>query len=216
MALVKCENCGAEISDKAMTCPKCGNDIKKRQDSPKICPECGTILENTVQCNNCGYLLKKSLDYKGNMKKIITAAAVAAIVLVGIVLFITRDKSNEYILDACREIQKKITNTNSLSLEEIYISDEVGTDTTIDYVYRVYIEYKYTNAYDRRLEDTALYIIDDKGETYLIDDNSSEMQYAYKIIAEGEIYGIAGWFEPSDNWTELTGSEIRKIQAKID
>lgn len=28
MALIQCEECGREISDKAKTCPKCGNPIK--------------------------------------------------------------------------------------------------------------------------------------------------------------------------------------------
>jgi len=30
MALIKCKECGTEISDKASTCPKCGAPIKKR------------------------------------------------------------------------------------------------------------------------------------------------------------------------------------------
>lgn len=31
-----------------------------------------------------------------------------------------------------------------------------------------------------------------------------------------EIYGVSGWLEPSDNWTELTSSEIKKIQNKLN
>lgn len=29
MALIKCEECGKEISDKAVSCPNCGNMLKK-------------------------------------------------------------------------------------------------------------------------------------------------------------------------------------------
>jgi uncharacterized membrane protein YvbJ len=31
MALIKCSECGKEISDKASTCPNCGNPIKQSQ-----------------------------------------------------------------------------------------------------------------------------------------------------------------------------------------
>lgn len=30
MSMIKCPECGQEISDKADTCPKCGNPIKKQ------------------------------------------------------------------------------------------------------------------------------------------------------------------------------------------
>ena len=37
MALIKCCECGKEISDKATTCIHCGCTIEKKY----ICPECG-------------------------------------------------------------------------------------------------------------------------------------------------------------------------------
>jgi hypothetical protein len=33
MALVKCPECETNISDKAITCPKCGNPIKKEPET---------------------------------------------------------------------------------------------------------------------------------------------------------------------------------------
>lgn len=33
MALIKCSECGNEISDKADTCPKCGINLKQRKKS---------------------------------------------------------------------------------------------------------------------------------------------------------------------------------------
>lgn len=36
MAMITCENCGAEISDKALNCPKCGVKIKKKSAVSKI------------------------------------------------------------------------------------------------------------------------------------------------------------------------------------
>lgn len=60
MALIKCSNCGSEISDKALQCPKCGVTIVE-DNSEQIekacvkCEECGTeIVEGEEACSNCG------------------------------------------------------------------------------------------------------------------------------------------------------------------
>ena len=55
MALIKCPECGAEISDKATVCPKCGNltnvdsitvaEVKEEQQTNnKVYPMSRTIL----------------------------------------------------------------------------------------------------------------------------------------------------------------------------
>lgn len=53
MAMIKCPDCGKQISDKAEKCIYCGNVLKK---TTKICcPECGTELEEESEfCPVCG------------------------------------------------------------------------------------------------------------------------------------------------------------------
>ena len=53
MALVKCEVCGKDISEKAMVCPHCGTP---REVIPTVvCAECGaTIPANSTECPVCG------------------------------------------------------------------------------------------------------------------------------------------------------------------
>ena len=54
MALVKCTECGHEISDAAESCPKCGapQDLASR---PVKCPDCGTMVPGTADaCPKCG------------------------------------------------------------------------------------------------------------------------------------------------------------------
>ena len=53
MALIKCSECGKEISDKATTCPNCGCPIDK---NGKIeCEECGALIDgNETYCKVCG------------------------------------------------------------------------------------------------------------------------------------------------------------------
>lgn len=53
MALIKCTECGHDVSDKASECPHCGCPISKEKSS--ICKECGEpIPENVSVCPNCG------------------------------------------------------------------------------------------------------------------------------------------------------------------
>ena len=50
MALVKCKECGKEISDKATVCPACGFE-----NQLTICPKCHKEMSKTVKvCPHCG------------------------------------------------------------------------------------------------------------------------------------------------------------------
>lgn len=44
MALIKCPECGKEISDKAISCPNCGNPINQQTQKEEYlcCPKCGS------------------------------------------------------------------------------------------------------------------------------------------------------------------------------
>ncbi len=55
MALIKCSECGQEISSSAKTCPHCGIKI-----SLQTCPECGAKLKgDEINCPECGYPVGK-------------------------------------------------------------------------------------------------------------------------------------------------------------
>ena len=50
MALIKCEECGKNISSSAKTCPHCG--VKTNLET---CPECGRKLKgDEINCPDCG------------------------------------------------------------------------------------------------------------------------------------------------------------------
>ncbi|MBR1808222.1 MAG: zinc-ribbon domain-containing protein [Paludibacteraceae bacterium] len=58
MALIKCKECGAQISDASATCPKCGAPIIK----DIICPDCGSAIpSNSTVCPNCGAPIKSAV-----------------------------------------------------------------------------------------------------------------------------------------------------------
>lgn len=58
MALIKCPECGKEVSDKANSCPNCGAVVKKKfcqhcgeriDEDCEICPKCGKRVESLQQ-----------------------------------------------------------------------------------------------------------------------------------------------------------------------
>lgn len=54
MAMVKCPECGKEVSDKATSCPNCGTSIRN-----KFCPNCGERIDpDCVVCPKCGKQVK--------------------------------------------------------------------------------------------------------------------------------------------------------------
>lgn len=66
MALIKCEECGKMISDKAQKCPQCGCPVTK-QDEKIICPECGCeVSKNDTKCTNCGYPIPDFVNTTAN------------------------------------------------------------------------------------------------------------------------------------------------------
>ena len=95
MALVKCKECGHEVSDKAGACPHCGMAVEV--EPPKtICPECRCeITVGLPKCPRCGYPLEGSMEQKpgkpsgklaGRKKLIIALAVVAAVAVLCAVL----------------------------------------------------------------------------------------------------------------------------------
>lgn len=62
MALIKCPECGNNVSDKAKACPNCGFPVKDII-SKKTCPECGNEVSDKVKaCPNCGFPFEESLS----------------------------------------------------------------------------------------------------------------------------------------------------------
>lgn len=75
MALVKCKECGQEISDTATVCPHCGAPVIK----DIYCRKCGTRFPETAQyCPSCG----APVNCSGSKDK--TVAGILAILFGGL------------------------------------------------------------------------------------------------------------------------------------
>lgn len=69
MALIKCFNCGNEVSSDAVQCPHCKVKLSPQYDLCQ-CPECqNTIRINQWTCPHCGYRRSK-VDYYEKIVKV--------------------------------------------------------------------------------------------------------------------------------------------------
>ena len=56
--MVKCNNCGAEVTDSAF-CFQCGEKVSSPQTDKNMCPKCGIANDkNTNFCRNCGHKIE--------------------------------------------------------------------------------------------------------------------------------------------------------------
>ena len=62
MLLIKCKECGKEISDKARFCPKCGAENKFT-----FCPDCNNkVSRNALSCPSCGCVINNKNNSVSN------------------------------------------------------------------------------------------------------------------------------------------------------
>lgn len=61
MALIKCSECGREISDKAVSCPGCGCPVNQDSNDSDI-----------ITCSKCKFSIPADSKYCPNCKKLIT------------------------------------------------------------------------------------------------------------------------------------------------
>ncbi len=62
MSLMNCPKCGSSISDKANSCPNCGEQLYTKEEIKMMtCPECGKEIESDSNtCPFCGFPIEKN------------------------------------------------------------------------------------------------------------------------------------------------------------
>lgn len=81
MALIKCNNCGQNVSDKALKCPHCGCTSYKSIAPPEI-PPINTIEESSEE-PIATYIEDEPQQHNTNRKLIFSLIAVAIIIILG-------------------------------------------------------------------------------------------------------------------------------------
>ena len=98
MAMIKCPECGQEISDKAKKCVHCGKVLIEDKPVTKICSDCGKESPiDATECIHCGCPFEEDTTpiptvqmekSKKDLKKIIIPVIVVVIVIVmGLIIY---------------------------------------------------------------------------------------------------------------------------------
>lgn len=110
MAMIKCPNCDADISDKAIECPHCGYELVSngKENNEIICPDCGFALPiGSRVCMNCGCPIDEGLNNVDKItigkfqasKKMAIGIAVAVCIVIVTALGIKSSNTNAEIND---------------------------------------------------------------------------------------------------------------------
>lgn len=118
MALIKCPNCGQDISDKAKKCVHCGEVLIEDKQTVKVCSDCGK--ENSIDASECVYCgcpfedKKKIVENtqvkktKKNVKAIIIPVVIAVMVIVlGLIVYNIKVIKPQKTYDKAMELLEK-------------------------------------------------------------------------------------------------------------
>ncbi len=88
-----CRNCGNEVNDNAVACPKCGYNPRTEKN---FCPNCGVATNaNQVMCTNCGTSLATAGVPAVTADNSKTVAIVAHFTLIGWIIALILNNQNK-------------------------------------------------------------------------------------------------------------------------
>lgn len=163
MALIKCPNCGTDVSDKAKQCPNCGETLQT-QKVVKLCEECGYELDdNTTICPKCGCPVPESEEQKKTRKKkkiIISVIAILVVILALIaivcVVKVTNQKKAEEAAAAAEAARVQAVNDYASNLELASFTMLTGASTAEEAGTLIH-DVWYDTIFDEHNADTSKY-----------------------------------------------------------
>lgn len=232
MAMIKCPECGGEISDKARKCIHCGKVLNEEVLSKKFCIECGKEVPiDAIECPFCGCPLKDEKvtdnnnitinpgknNYKKVKKVIIPVAAIAVIaVIAAVIINFMRGNLNEdeqLAYQNAVKMQSMMRDPDSFRLyDEMFLLKCLDDDGHVEYTYTIF-KYGGANGYGAITTDEAIfkdgkYIMD-----YADDPDEDDSNYMEQLGVQLDLalYMLSG---DSDTW-EMVDIDIEKIKRKM-
>lgn len=155
--MIKCSECGREVSDKADKCVGCGHafreephDEKDESTGCQKCAECGAVIVDTrsTHCPYCGYPIEKKgiariaskIGVDKKQTKILAVAVVAVLVVV-VFAFLSCsgmfDSDKRLAIDSAKSYRSALKNPESLSIRSDFTIVRIKNDDgkTEEYCY---------------------------------------------------------------------------------
>lgn len=210
MALIKCSECGREISDKAKKCVNCGCKIQMKKKI--ICKECGTeINEKEKKCSKCGCPVRK---FSFNKIKIIIISLIV-LILIGVLTFFIFNKSNTLVCI--------YTNSNEVGTIEYRLTYKFknGKVKSLE-------GYQYARPTNRQVAESLWEVSNNQQDQYnyyegltykatFNEDNAITIRYSIDVEKAPSMFkSVAGLSGVSDINSNLTKEEIQEIYEEND
>lgn len=185
MAIIKCSNCGQDISGLAKKCVHCGQKITGKV----LCPECKEeINEDLKQCPKCGYKFHNTVN-----KKVIGIIAVAVVLAVVVGIFIIKSLS---LSDEEKAIK--------ISIQELNIVDEeIITCLLLDSDDEYYIYFKTTK------DEYMTHVVDNTVES-----KCDKSEACKSGLTGSKAASEFTWsdYQGRDSWTNINHDTLKRVQ----
>ncbi len=226
--MIRCPECGKEISAKAKRCVHCGKVFVEEEKPTKICGDCGKeVADDATECPFCGCPLEdgtvndKSTQKKGGKKakKIIIpiAAIVVAVAIIAAfaVNFIRSSLSEDEQLAYQNAVKMKsmMRDPDSFKLyDEMFLLRCHDDDGNVEYTYTIF-KYGGTNGYGAMSTDEAIFRDDKYIMDYADEPDEDDPDYIEKIGVQLDLtlFRLSG---EGDTWKKVD-IDIEKVKKKM-
>ena len=232
MAMIKCPECGGEISGKARKCIHCGKVLIEEVLPKKFCSECGKEVpidadecpfcgcpfedEKVTENNNVAANPKKNDSRK--VKKVIIPVAIVAVIviIVALTINIMRNSLNEdeqLAYQNAINMRSMLRDPDSFRLyDEMFLLKCHDDDGNVEYTYTIF-KYGGANGYGAVTTDEAIfkdgkYIMDYADEP---DEDDPDYIEQLGVKIDLALFMLSG---DSDTW-EMVDIDIEKIKRKM-
>lgn len=229
MALIKCPECGKEISDKAGKCPHCGKILKQESEIKNTCPECQMeIPDKITECPYCGYPLEEN-ETKNSIscqivktikkhKKYLCTIIVTVIIAMILGLFINymRFSLNEdemYVYENALKLKDMMNDPDSFKIyENAALLEYYNDNGELEHKYTV-IEYGATNGYGANIKDEAIF----EDTEYIMDysDEPAKEDGDYLDKMKIKLNVMSGFIHANDDTWKLIEIDVEKLKHKM-
>lgn len=154
MAMIKCPQCGQEISDKAPKCIYCEKVLIEDVCQTKYCTECGKEISfDSQECSFCGCPVEQKktenstiaqiiAKVKNNKKSRIIVAVMVVVIVVGLLISFggpTLNADEQFAYQSAVELKNMMKNPDSFRLyDEMFLLKNYDDDGNINFTYLIF------------------------------------------------------------------------------
>lgn len=232
MAMIKCPECGGDVSDKARKCIHCGKVLIEEVLTKKFCSECGKeVPTDATECPFCGCPFEdekvtdnnnvatspKKNDFKKAKKVIIPVSIVAVIaIIVALTINIIRNNLSEdeqLAYQNAVEMKSMMRDPDSFRLyDEMFLLKHHDDDGNVDYIYTIF-KYGGANGYGAITTDEAIFKDGEYIMDYADEPDEDDRDYIKQLMTKADLalFMLSGG---GDDW-EMVDIDIEKIKKKM-